>query len=178
MGKKKIIVAAVILVVIAGGVSGYFLVKNQKSQVQLVNQITVSPEEVDIRTLVSDFAERMKLVSLTAPKTELVAAMENAYSPYVSSDLLTQWEQNPQNAPGRQTSSPWPDHIEITSVTKNGDGNAYSYIVQGDIVELTSKELVSGGVAAKYLAIIQVDKINGQWKISAFDRGPELPGGQ
>ena len=129
----------------------------------------MSEEEHQVRELVVGFSERMRLVNLSAPTAIVTQNTKEAYADYVSSELLAQWQANPLDAPGRLTSSPWPDRIEITSVVKGGQD---SYIVQGNIIEITSKELVEGGVAAKYLAVIQIDKINGTWLVVGFDKGP------
>ena len=45
-------------------------------------------------------------------------------------------------APGRVTSSPWPDHIEITRITPEEPDQ---YRVEGFVVEMTSQEAVQGG---------------------------------
>jgi hypothetical protein len=61
-------------------------------------------------------------------------------------------------APGRLVSSPWPDRIEIFAVTRESED---SFIVHGQIVEITSAEMESGGAAATRpiaLYIIHRDK--------------------
>lgn len=72
--------------------------------------------------------------------------MQENYGDYVSPALLAKWLNDPLNAPGRLTSSPWPDRIEILSIEPLSE---YAYEVEGEIIEITSVEKASGGVAAK-----------------------------
>ena len=54
------------------------------------------------------------------------------YGDYITPELLAKWQGDPQNAPGRMTSSPWPDRIEISNIERQPDG---SYIANGKIIE-------------------------------------------
>jgi hypothetical protein len=87
--------------------------------------------EPDVRTLVRDFGAKLQMVSLLAPPDVLEKSMREHYAPYVSNALLEQWIRDPASAPGRQVSSPWPDRIEIKSITPDG-------VVDGEILEVTS----------------------------------------
>jgi hypothetical protein len=75
---------------------------------------------------------------------------------------LEVWVNEPQKAPGRYTSSPWPDRIEVTSAKKITDG---FYEVQGEIIEITSVEKTNGGAAAKQPVTLAVRKIDNSWLI-------------
>lgn len=120
-------------------------------------------EEKEIRSLVEGFGNRLAAVSLQSP----IAAeeMKQQYAQFVSYDLLERWKNDPSTAPGRVVSSPWPDRIEITSLTKV---SADRYMVNGYVVEVTSMEVVNGGVAAKIPAIIEVQKNQGRWVIADY----------
>lgn len=84
------------------------------------------------RTLVERFGGELKQVSLLAPDASSTIAA--AYGAYAAPELLAQWEADPEHAPGRLTSSPYPDHIVVKAVTQQGE----SYVVSGDIVMMSS----------------------------------------
>ena len=86
----------------------------------------------------------------------------------VSPELLKEWQNDPQKAPGRVVSSPWPDRIEILSIVKLPDS---SYEVKGDIIEVTSVEMANGGAAARRPITLTVGKIENRWLITAVKLG-------
>jgi len=90
------------------------------------------------------------------------------YSDFVAPALLAKWQSNPENAPGRMVSSPWPDRIEIQSVEKISEG---TYKVKGQIIEITSAEKTSGGTAAKRTVTLETKKIGSSWLIDAVALG-------
>jgi hypothetical protein len=65
----------------------------------------------------------------------VISSLRENYSQFVSPALLAQWQSDPENAPGRVTSSPWPERIEIIDTEKLADSK---YQVKGDIIEVTS----------------------------------------
>jgi hypothetical protein len=69
-------------------------------------------------------------------------------------------------------SSPWPERIEITSITKT---KSDEYAVTGNVVELTSAEVNTGGYADKIPIRVRVQKINGDWLIVDYTHGTPLP---
>ena len=79
-------------------------------------------EALEVRELVEGFGRRHALVSLVADKEIRDKAISGHFSYYASSELVKKWQKDPENAPGRLTSSPWPDRIEIDSLVKNEDG--------------------------------------------------------
>lgn len=89
--------------------------------------------EGDVRIAVTAFGNQLQTVSLLAPDAS--AHIERAYGSYVTPALLAEWMEYPEQAPGRHTSSPWPDHIEIDSVVQN---NADTYTVSGRIMLMDS----------------------------------------
>ena len=116
-------------------------------------------------TLVTQFCQQLQKVSLQDPHAaQLIGEM---YSPYASAALLSQWEANPAAAPGRETSSPWPDHIQVDSMQQQPDG---SYVVHGDVIEISSQEVAHGGIASQYPVTITLQQTGNQWLISGFSR--------
>jgi hypothetical protein len=124
---------------------------------------TSSPAETDVAQIVEAFGKRLQAVSLLSPN--VAEEMTREYSEYVSPDLLKQWISDPTLAPGRMVSSPWPDRIEVLSVSKISEEQ---YAVTGEIIEVTSSELASGRVANKIPVQVVVRWIDGRWWITEF----------
>ncbi len=125
-------------------------------------------DEALITGLIKDFGRKLQSVSLSAPEDLVQVSMHENYSGLVSPTLLTKWQDDPQNAPGRLVSSPWPDRIEIVSFNKISEK---SYEVKGEIIEITSPEKKNGGIAAKRPITLVVEKINNHWLINAVTLG-------
>jgi hypothetical protein len=87
--------------------------------------------------------------------------MQENYGEYVSPSLIEQWFKDPINAPGRLTSSPWPDRIEILSTEKVSEG---AYEVMGEIVEIAGGEKKE--IVAKRTITLLVEITDGKWLIS------------
>jgi hypothetical protein len=104
----------------------------------------------------------MQLVPLLASTDIVKKSMQDNYGSLVSPALLEKWQNDPQSAPGRLVSSPWPDHINILSNEKVGEG---IYEVKGEIIEITSVEQSSGGAAAKRAITLTVKKYGENWLI-------------
>ncbi|MHB8280613.1 MAG: hypothetical protein ACYDIA_23660 [Candidatus Humimicrobiaceae bacterium] len=94
--------------------------------------------------------------------------MQENYGNLVSQALIKEWINDPPNAPGRLTSSPWPDRIEILSTEKLSED---TYEVKGEIIEITSVEKMSGGVAAKRPITLALKKIENSWLIDDVTLG-------
>lgn len=124
---------------------------------------TVDCGAAAVRTVVERFGQQLQRVSLLAPESLRAEQMRESYGPFVAPDLLAAWLRDPHHAPGRQTSSPWPDRIEISSV-ESDDGTC---TVRGDIIYATSVELSEGGAAAREPVVVQVRR-DGAWQISGF----------
>jgi len=143
----------VLLVLVIGG--GYLAGKQQTTN-----------ESGDMASVIGTsigFGQSLHKVSLLAPKTDVQVAIDQAYSRYVSPDLIAQWKENTATAPGQKTSSPSPQGIEILSTTKQSDG---SYVVSGNVLEITSAESTSGGTSSKYPITLTLQKIKGTWLIT------------
>jgi hypothetical protein len=115
------------------------------------------------RQIVEQLGARMKQVSLQAPDSVVVRRIREAYGPLVTPDLLETWIADPGRAPGRRVSSPWPERIEIRSVKP---GRSDSCLVEGEVVYVTSVELVQGGAIMREPVILRVVE-DGAWRVSA-----------
>ena len=125
-------------------------------------------DNTSVQTVVTQFGSAMQKVSLSAP--DALQEIANNYAPYATSSLIKQWQANHSFAPGRGLSSPWPSSINITTVTKKGDG---SYVVQGMVSEVTSQEAAHGGIAAEFPLTLTLTKYHNQWLISGYSAGAE-----
>lgn len=116
----------------------------------------LTPEEAATMT-VEEFGKRLKNVSLMAPAA--ADDIEEEYSPFVAPELLAAWQAAPQEAPGRLTSSPYPERIDIESVTKAGD----DYLVEGTILLMSST-----GVAGEERVTLTLKLREGKWLITGY----------
>jgi beta-lactamase regulating signal transducer with metallopeptidase domain len=130
--------------------------------------------EAAVKDLVDGFGKKLQSVSLLAPAAQVQKSMQENYGDYVAPELLAKWTNDPQNAPGKTVSSPWPDRIEISGLEKLADS---AYRVQGEIIEITSVEKVNGGVAAKQAITLDVSKVENRWLITAVQLGAAANGG-
>ena len=122
--------------------------------------------EVEIRALVESFATRLQEVSLLAP--DAAEQIREKYAGFVSEELLAAWMADPDKAPGRLVSSPWPDRIEIDSVVAQPDG---SFLVTGSVIEITSTEVGTDQAAAEYPIEATVSSVDGNWRITNWVAG-------
>lgn len=125
-------------------------------------------DERDVRALVEAFGKKLQNVSLLAPADVLKKSIVENYGGFVTPSLLRKWLENPQSAPGRQVSSPWPDRIEITEIEKAGK---HHYRVRGEVIEITSAEQEKGGAAARRPITIEVQRVKERWFISGVTLG-------
>jgi hypothetical protein len=120
-------------------------------------------EEAAIRGLVEQFGRSLVRVALLAPDAAKQVAEQ--YEPYVSPALLEAWAGDVSTAPGRVVSSPWPDRIEIRTLTRERSDR---YVVTGLLVEVTSAEVASLGAAAKIPVRAVVQFSEGRWIITEY----------
>ena len=164
---KKVLVFIIILLLSAS----LFGCTNERNKTQAKEQ----PQQTDeinkkaVTSLVEDFGKKLQMVSLLAPKSLVSESMKENYVDYVSQELIAKWQNDPQNAPGRMLSSPWPDRIEILSIEKVSEA---AYEVKGEIIEITSVEKVNGGAAAKRPITLSVKKGDNRWLIDAVTLEP------
>lgn len=122
----------------------------------------LSTDALDASSTVAKFGRAEQSTELNAP--DAAAQIKKNYGPYVTSALLSQWENDPQSAPGRVVSSPWPDHIAVQSVTQTTNG----YEVHGTLYLLSSTNLTQGGYAFADPVIIDLVKQGGKWLIESY----------
>jgi len=157
---RKFVLIILVATVISG--VGFYILDSQKSEE------AEEQKEVAVRNLVESFGEQLEKVSLQAPEEQLRESLQEHYSDFVAPELLENWAENPLQSPGRLTSSPWPERIEVDSIEKR---NATSYRVSGRIIEITSVEKTESGVAAERDFDLVVEKINGNWLIANVSLG-------
>jgi hypothetical protein len=123
-----------------------------------------TPEDT-VRRVVEDFGDVIKNVPLAGTPEIVTLAIRENYSIYLSDELLNQWVRNNNQALGRETSSPWPERIDIESITKNESGD---YTVKGEVVSMTSQEMVHGGDAGREAITLTVEPAGQRWVIGAI----------
>lgn len=159
MRTKLIIVAVVVVVVAAAALLGAVLIGSTVSTGSTTSQAS---QEAAASSTVASFGKLLQQVSIMAPNAS--STIVGTYAPYVDPALLAKWEADPQNAPGRVVSSPWPDHISIATTTPQGTG----YIVDGELIFMTSDNVEHGGFDSEVPVVAQLEEENGSWMIVAF----------
>ena len=96
-----------------------------------------SDQETAVKMVVTEFGKRLRMVAVLAPKEMVTKAMDEQYSTLVSADLLAVWKNDPEKAPGKRTSSPSPERIDISSIEAKGHD---TYVVKGKVILLTAQE--------------------------------------
>jgi len=113
----------------------------------------------------SKLGERLKDVSLLAEGEDYRGAIAGAYDGLLTPELLAVWQQDPSRALGRTTSSPWPERIEIGTVTKNFDN---TYTVLGSVIEVANGV---EGPAAIYPVSLTYTERDGSWLLQDATKG-------
>lgn len=152
---KKLVVVVGLLVLLVGG---FVLLKN----VPATGQHQETNEEAMVRERVVAFGDELRMVSLLAPTQEASAEIQKYYSAHITPELLAAWRAKPQDAPGRYTSSPWPDRIDITSIQKTSDT---AYVVEGTVIEITR---TGESEAASYPIVATVELYGDVWLIAGL----------
>ncbi len=131
---------------------------------------TSTVETAAVQDIVEEFGTHLKNVSLSASADQVADAIESEYARFVSADLLNTWAEDPSSAPGRETSSPWPERIDVDRVDKTNDTR---YAVHGRVIYITSADMTgSGASAGEQDVIVTVDKqSDGSWKITQYSAG-------
>jgi hypothetical protein len=123
-------------------------------------------EDAQVGDLVETFGRRLQAVTLLAP--DAAEQIQTQYAGLVSPALLKIWMEDTSKAPGRMVSSPWPDRIEIATLVSE---TADRYVIDGFVVEITSAELASGGVADRIPVHMVVERQQGHWLITGYAEG-------
>ena len=120
-------------------------------------------EDAAVTAVVQEFGGRLKNVSLLAP--DAAQQIEAQYGQFTAADLLAVWMADPLQAPGRLTSSPWPDRIEIEAINLNDAG---SYLVIGRVIEIASAEVGTDNTVASYAVSLTLAKSEDRWLIIEY----------
>lgn len=143
--------------------------KTVEDQAPQVNQVNLEENnEETVVNIILEFGSKLQNISLLAPQDTVAKSMQANYGDLVTPALLEKWQEDPQNAPGRMVSSPWPDRIEVRTVEKAAEDR---YEVQGEIIEITSAEKTNDGIAAKRPITLVVQKTGERWLIAAVTLG-------
>jgi hypothetical protein len=132
------------------------------SSTSATTSTALSPDETAVSAVATAFGAEEQLVSLLAPSASTTIATD--YGPYVTPSLLATWEADPQSAPGRVVSSPWPDHITVGSIMQTSTG----YEVTGTLVLMASDSVTNGGNSGTDPVKIDLVNQNGKWLISKY----------
>lgn len=135
-------------------------VQDERPEHHPVDETNEESERHEVRQLTESFGQKMKLVSILAPIDEVQKSITEHYGELVDDELLKQWLENPVQAPGRTVSSPWPDRIDISDITKTADG---TYEVTGHIIEVTSDQ---PDEAARVPITLTVQRSANGWRIT------------
>jgi len=121
-------------------------------------------EEKIVVGVVEKFGSKLQNVSLLSPIEELEKSMQENYGDLVSPELIEKWLTDPLEAPGRLTSSPWPDRIDITATEKLSE-NAYA--VDGKIIEVANVNEIVNEIQIRLV----VEKVGEHWLINEVTLG-------
>lgn len=165
MNKKLLIGIGIVLLVVVVFVAGFFFWNS-------INPNTIKKDEkAEVTALVENFGLKLKEVSLSDPRKEIVSQeIKQVYTPFVSSNFLLDLIYDPSKAPGRVASSPWPERIEIISMEKS---DSHTIQVKGKIILMTSVEMAQGGNAGETPIMLWVrnTNANGAWLIDQLSYG-------
>jgi len=164
---KKLLLFALILL-LSALIIGCTVLGNQSQQNEEETQQIDEADKKAVANIVESFGKKLQEVSLLAPKEVLEKSMKESYGDFVTSELIEKWIRDPMNAPGRLTSSPWPDRIEILAIDKLTEDR---YEVKGEVIEVTSTEKTEDRIAAKRPITLAVRKIDGRWLIDDVKLG-------
>ena len=159
-GLRIFIAIAVLFLATAVAVGAYFYRES------IIEENTKTAEEAAVKFLVESFGQKLKNVSLISMTSS--DDIEHNYKDFVSDDLINRWKTEPFSAPGRSTSSPWPDSIVVEEIHQQ---NQNAYEVSGKIINMTSS-----GVAPSrsfQALVLRIGK-NKTWLISNFVLGAYL----
>lgn len=146
------IIGAALLLILVAAVGFFFFSGREDPNVAVVEEV------------VTAFGERLKSVPLTAGPEQAAMSIRNEYAGYATRELLDRWAEDPQKAPGRLTSSPWPVRIEVHAVRPMGE----SYFVEGTVVYLTSDTIADEKDALFEHVVLVVVETDDGWRISDY----------
>ena len=156
---QRYLVIILVAVVAGGAAYGYYQYQKAHSS---------SSDTAQVRIIVAGLGDNLVKVPLIAPSNVVDFAMDQYYAQYVRPDLLSAWKNDPMSAPGRLTSSPWPDSIEVTGITKR---DTDTYVVNASIIE------VAHGASGTTTETVSKDPVSftlsrgpDGWQISGYEK--------
>jgi hypothetical protein len=155
---KRYVIVLITLVVASG--AAYWYYGYHKSH-------TSFADPAQVRIVVAGLGDQLQKMPLIAPADLISQGMDLYYGMYVHPDLLAKWKADPLNAPGRLTSSPWPDRIDVTTVTKNKDG---TYTVDANIIEIARNTGGTTTVAATIPVRFTLTLGPDGWQITGYQK--------
>jgi hypothetical protein len=161
---KKTITILTILALVALVVGRYVSTRPAPTPADTTSIIPVSDEHT-VRELVVNFGTHLKNVSLLAEPEAVISSIQEEYAPFVSPILMSEWVSDLSRVPGRTTSSPWPERIEIKSMENKG----VYYEIVADVIEVAQVESSSAPAEVSRTTVyITVAKINSEWLIVEY----------
>ena len=125
-------------------------------------------DQEQVQDIVERFGQRLKNVSLLGSAAAVRDSIRREFGDLVTPELLQSWLNEPGNAPGRLTSSPWPDRIEIIRFRERAPE---LHEVYGEIIEVTSAD--KGQPSRRVPVRIELRRPRGQWRIAQWS--PSTP---
>jgi hypothetical protein len=116
-----------------------------------------------VREIVERFGQRLRNVSVLGPPEVVRETMRREYDELVTPELLQRWLQDPRSAPGRLTSSPWPERIEIIRIRKREPDR---YELSGEIIEVTNAPADSP--VRRIPVWIELRRVGDRWRIAEW----------
>lgn len=148
------LLATLAVAVGAVGLVGYWL---------LANNGGVIGGETAAKATIEKFGQALKNVSLLSPQS--AQEIEQNYGDLASPDLIKEWQTDPSSAPGRLTSSPSPDRIEVISIKKT---EQEKYLADGEIVEIANGITPEEKFEKRTPVEIIVSRVGARWLITDF----------
>lgn len=155
---QRYLIVLITLIVASGAAYAYYQYDKAHSSGSDIAQV---------RMTVYGLGDNLVEVPLLAPADVVGFAMDKYYALYVRPDLLAKWKADPKNAPGRLTSSPWPDRIDIDSATKNADG---TYTVDAEIIDVAHGVATSTDITSKTPVRFTVSLGPDGWQITGYEK--------
>lgn len=122
-------------------------------------------DSIAVRNLVLEFGSQMKQITLQGPDSALSRSYRTHYGTIVANSLIIEWVKDRTRAPGRHTSSPWPERVEILNLARK---SPRAFLVDAEIVERTSAD--AAGDAGRIPIRLAVWKAARQWRINGYDQ--------
>jgi hypothetical protein len=153
---RILIIGGIVVLLILSAVVFWYLRQPEPPQ-------SLTNGQFGVAAITNAFGANLKMVSLTAEPGLIASSMDSYYKPYVTPQLLAKWKANPTIAPGKRTSSPYPEKIEITSVTQL---SKKQYEVVGTVAEVVTGSNGALTPVETYTLKLKLKYDDGIWLIS------------